>query len=157
MKNAVDLKKLIDEMDMQFESIKTYVNKNTGEIVSVSSDKLRDIEDGEIVPPYTGFPDWEKEELELCEEIIDSDLYIEIPSKYEIDEYSIMEDFCLLQEDAKISDELYRSIKGKGAFSRFKDRIRRYNIEDEWYKYKEERLKELAIRWCEENEIDYVD
>lgn len=45
----------------------------------------------------------------------------------------------------------------KNAVDLKKDRIRRYNIEDEWYKYKEERLKELAIRWCEENEIDYVD
>ena len=50
---------------------------------------------------------------------------------------------------------MYSSIKGSGAFQRFKNKIHHYGIADEWYKYKDEALKELAIEWCEENEIEY--
>jgi hypothetical protein len=32
--------------------------------------------------------------------------------------------------DQRISEELYYSIKGKGAFRRFRDMIRRFDIED---------------------------
>jgi hypothetical protein len=156
MKKSVDLNRLIEEMDMQFEDYTILVNKKTGEIVTVSSDNLRDIEDGEIEPPYTDYQDWEKEELKLCEEIIDNyDNYVEIPSKYDINEYEIMEDFCYSIEDNKLSNKMCQAISKRGAFRRFKDNIRYYDLEEDWYKFKEERLKEIAIKWCEDNDLEY--
>jgi len=149
MKKSVDLNRLIEEMDMQFEDYKILVNKKTGEIVTVSSDNLGNIEDGEIEPPYTGYQDWEKEELKLCEEIIDNyNDYVKIPSE-------IMEDFCYSLEDNKLRNKMCQAINGRGAFRRFKDNLSYYDIEEEWYKFKEERLKEIAIKWCEDNYLEY--
>lgn len=158
MTNFIDLQKLISEMEIQFDEYKTFFNKKKGELVTVSYDNLRDIEDGEIAPPYNVYSDWEKEELKNCQEIIsDFENYIEIPSSFDIDEYNIMEDFCLSIEDDKLSNEMYSAIKGKGAFARFKEKIHRYNIENDWYDYKENRLKEIAINWCKDNDIKYKD
>jgi hypothetical protein len=109
MTKPVELDELIEQMEMQFEEYRTFVNKEDGTFVTVSSDRLRDVEDGEIVPPYDGYKDWEIEELRDCEAIIDGyyENYIEIPSKFDIHEYSIMEDFVLSIDDNKLSDELF--------------------------------------------------
>jgi len=77
-------------------------------------------------------------------------------SKYEINEYRIMEDFSKSIEDPRISEELSNAIKGRGAFRRFKDNIVRLGIADRWYNYKEEAFKRIAIEWCEDNNIDYI-
>jgi hypothetical protein len=53
-----------------------------------------------------------------------------------------MERFCFTISDKKISESLYHAIKGKGAFSRFKDAIHRYGIAEDW---------------CEENGIEYTE
>lgn len=157
MNKPVDLIELVEQMDMQCEEYSIFVNKANGVIFTVSADKLRDVEDGETVPPYDGYQDWEKEELRDCESIIDDDdeIYVEIPSKYDIHEYSIMEEFCLSIADNKLSDELYYAIRGNGAFRRFKDLIQRHGIADDWYKYRDNKYREIAIEWCEENDIEY--
>jgi hypothetical protein len=59
-------------------------------------------------------------------------------------------------DDEKIRNIMYSSIKGSGAFRRFKDNIHEYDIADEWYEYKSEALKQKAIDWCKENSVEYV-
>ena len=56
-----------------------------------------------------------------------------------------------------MSDTLYSLIKSSGAFRRFKDAIQDYGIADDWYKYRNKALKEIAIEWCEENGIEFDD
>lgn len=51
--------------------------------------------------------------------------------------------------------EVIASNEGKGAFRRFKDTVQRYGIENRWYSYREEVLKNIAINWCENNNISY--
>jgi hypothetical protein len=46
--------------------------------------------------------------------------YLELPNKYDVNEYEIMEEFCLTVSDQRKQDSLLRAIKGKGAFRRFK-------------------------------------
>lgn len=50
---------------------------------------------------------------------------------------------------------MYDSIKGRGAFRRFKENIERYNMEDDWYKFQNEAMKTIALEWCQGNNIDY--
>lgn len=78
-----------------------------------------------------------------------------MPSEFDIHEYRIMERFCLSLENDKLRDIMYYSIKGKGAFRRFKNNIRKYNLEQDWYEYRDEALRTIAIEWCEENGIEY--
>jgi hypothetical protein len=48
------------------------------------------------------------------------------------------------------------SIKGSGAFRRFKDNIRRFNLKEDWYRYRDESIREIAVEWCEENSISFT-
>ncbi len=57
----------------------------------------------------------------------------------------------------KISEILYNSIKGRGTFRRFKDNIYKYNLEEDWYKFRDEAIKQIVIKWCKDNEINYIE
>ena len=83
-----------------------------------------------------------------AKEVINSDDYLPLPSKFEIHEYNIIEEFCYSVVDDKI--------RGRGAFSRFKNAIRMNRIEEEWYRFRQEELEKIAIDWLEANQISYT-
>ena len=64
-----------------------------------------------------------------------------------------MEEFSRSVENDRIREDLQRAIHGKGAFRYFKDRIRQHGIEQDWFAFRSEALKQIAIEWCEENEV----
>lgn len=80
-----------------------------------------------------------------------------LPTQYEINEYQIMVDFIEIIDDDKLKEELQRLIQGKGAFRRFKDYCFEANIIQDWYDYKEQKYKEIAINWCKANGLQYID
>ena len=94
---------------------------------------------------------------ELTEDEIDElfEKSIILPTQYEINEYQIMVDFIDTIDNEKLKTELQRLIQGKGAFRRFKDYCFESNIIQDWYKYKEQKYKEIAIEWCKKNELEY--
>jgi hypothetical protein len=79
--------------------------------------------------------------------------YLSLPSQYEANEYQMMEDFVSNVEDEKIAGQWSISLRGKGAFRRFKDSVILFGIDKEWYQFKNEKYKEFAVEWCEENGI----
>lgn len=85
----------------------------------------------------------------------DYDNLILIPDKYEIFEYSMLEEFVISIDDSKIKDDLLYSIKGRKAFRRFKDKCIYYNIIDKWYMFRDKKYREIAINWCNENKIEF--
>lgn len=132
----INLKDLIDEMDMQSDTIFVYYKKDTNEFVFYNEDEP-DLNDYDI------------------EEIEDSDNFLPIPSKFDIHEYQIMESFCYSIPDEIIKEKALAAIIGSGAFRRFKDLIFGSRFEETWYSFKEEELKKHAISWCEFNELEY--
>ena len=150
----VNLKDIVDEMELQMDEYKKYLNKETGEIVTISIEELSIAEESEEGDDFAEYPDWQRDSIMVALTVIENwGSYIELPDKWEINEYEIMEDFCGSVENDMISNALYSAIQGRGAFGRFKDAIRRCRIENDWYKFRDEALKDIAIRWCEENEI----
>ena len=88
------------------------------------------------------------------EEIYDE--YIGLPTKYYIDEYSMMEEFIETIDDGRLYNQLYIAISGKGAFRRFKDTCINFDIINDWYKFRDKKYKELAVEWCKKNNIEYI-
>lgn len=153
---SVKIKDLVDEMEMETDEYRQYLNRETGEIVTTSTEELSIAEDSEEDDDFSKYPDWQRKGLlEALDIIVNWKNYIELPDKYEINEYNIMEEFCDSIEDNRASNALYTAIQGKGAFRRFKDTVIRYGIEKEWYRFREEALKDIAINWCERNDISY--
>ena len=45
------------------------------------------------------------------------------------------------------------SLRGKGAFRRFKDTVFYLGIRDDWFAYRDKRFREIAERWCVDNNL----
>jgi hypothetical protein len=154
MYKKVKLQDIIDGMEMQIDGTHTYLNIKTGEVISVSQEALWAAEEDE---PFDHLPEWQQQERIIAIDILEDFFkYQELPTKFDINEYEIMENFCFTIKDQKMRSLLLNAIRGKGAFRRFKDNIQRFGIADKWYEYRDEKLKEFAIEWCEESGIEYI-
>lgn len=80
---------------------------------------------------------------------------IGLPTQYEINEYSMMEEFIETIEDVKLYNQLQIAINGRGAFRRFKDTCINFDIIEAWYKFRDKKYKCIAIEWCNDNNINY--
>ncbi|MDP3047012.1 MAG: UPF0158 family protein [Chloroflexota bacterium] len=151
---VVSLRDFVDEMQMLSDESHAYLNKVTGEIISITNDDFATVESGD---DWSEDADLEQEFFQKVEKVLSSDDYLELPSKFDIHEYEIMERFCLSIPNEKVSDVLLDRIRGSGAFRRFKDTIYRYGIEKDWFKFRDEAYKEIAISWLESNGFAYTD
>ena len=151
----VKLDEIIEGLECQSDESSSFFDKTTGKVVLISDYEMRAAEDED---PIEDFPDWEKDLVRSAKELVyESGNYIYLPTKFDIHEYIIMEKFCLSLNDSEMSDTIYSLIKGSGAFARFKNAIHEYDITDDWYKYRNDALKEIAIEWCQENDIEFDD
>lgn len=131
---------------MQFDELSSFVNLDTGGVETVSNDLLRkaeESEEGDAVHP--DLPDWQMEEWKLARRIASSDRFQKLPEPFDIDEWSIMQQFAFSVEADRVRQELLNVIQGRGAFRRFKDAIRRHGIEDSWFRFRTEALTRIVI------------
>ncbi|RZN37558.1 MAG: hypothetical protein EFT35_06015 [Methanophagales archaeon ANME-1-THS] len=154
MNKPVKLEEIINALEIQNDTSMAFFNKITGEVLVIDEEDYRAAEEDKDL---RGYPEWQRDVIKTAKDLIDNeDNYIRIPSKYDINEYEIIQNFCLSISDQRISDELYYSIKGGGAFRRFKDMIKRFGIENDWYQYRDEAIKQIAVDWCNENGIVFT-
>ena len=149
---VVSLRDVVNEMDVMSDESHGYLNKETGELVTITDEEINAIENND---DWGDYPEWQQEALVTAKKVLDSSDYLPLPSKFDIHEYAIMERFCYSVENPKLSDELSYQIRGSGAFRRFKDTIHRYGIEDEWYRFRDQAFEEIAIEWLESNGISF--
>jgi hypothetical protein len=76
-----------------------------------------------------------------------------LPSKVEVHEWAIMEDFSNSVASDGIREDLLRAIHGRGAFRSFKEALRRHRIEPVWFQFRAEALRQIALDWCEANNV----
>lgn len=153
---SVKLKDIIDQMDTMSDEYNVFLDKETGNIVSLSVEVLSIAEESEEDDDFSDYPQWQQDELkEALDVVMNYGNYVELPSKFDIDEYSIMKVFCDNISNARMSDALKNAIRGRGAFRKFKDTIQRLNVDDSWYKFKEEAFRKIAVEWCENNHIEF--
>ena len=131
----VTLSKIIDGLEMVDDINDCYYNSEKDEIFLSNIGEYGDLSEDEID--------------ELFEESII------LPTQYEINEYQMMVDFIDTIENLEIKNNLKRLIQGKGAFRRFKDYCFEMDIIQDWYKYRDEKYKEIAIDWCKQNQLEY--
>jgi hypothetical protein len=153
MAPVVKLQDVVNEMDMVSDGLHAYLNRKTGKLITISSDELEAAEAGDDLDSYS---DWEQEAIQAAQNILNTDDYLRLPSKFDIHKYSIMERFCYEIRDTELSNELLFQIKGSGAFQRFKHAIHRYNIAEDWYRHRQKALEKIAIDWLEANSISYI-
>jgi hypothetical protein len=150
----VKLSDLIEGMDFQSDERSSFLNLTTGEVVSITDEELRAAENDESLED---FPEWQHDAIRIAGEILDTEHYLPLPTKFDIHEYSIMERFCLSVDDDDLRDDLCDAIRGRGAFRRFKDGVQVYGIAEDWYRYRNAALREIAVAWCEAHGLRYTE
>ncbi len=154
MSLPVNLRAVMDEMDMAADEMTAYINCKTGELITLTDEDFSYAEDDDT---NALIPDWQKELVEKAKMILADDDYIELPGRFEINDYSIMERFCYSVEDERVQNALLQAIKGKGAFRYFKDRIHEEGLHDDWFAFRDNALKQIAADFLKIHEIPHSD
>jgi hypothetical protein len=148
----VSIRDVVDAIDLPNNDWRSYLNVDTGEVVTVTDEDRRLIEDG---ADPDDLPDWQRETLPRVREALESDRFLELPGSFEIHEWSIMEDFAagLTNEDSRA--ELFDALRGRGAFRMFRSAIQRLGIEKDWYRHRDAAFERIAKDWLEAHDVPY--
>jgi hypothetical protein len=150
----VKLEDVIEALEGAGDENTYYLDKRTGEIVSITDQDMRAAEEDQLISEY---PEWQRETILKARELLSSDAdFTELPDRFEINEYQMMEDFCLSLKNRRVGDELRRLIKGGGAFRRFKNAVNSMGVDKAWYAFRQRKFDRIAIEWLEEEGIPYT-
>lgn len=138
-KMTIKLEQVIEAIEMSDDFFTSFWDTKTGETVYLAD------------PLLNG----ETDEVLAAEIENDPKRFLRFPTKYEIHEYRIMEDFIEQLSPGKVQSNLSYSIREKGAFRRFKESIRYHGLEQQWYDCLEKAYRDIAVRWCTEEGLAY--
>ena len=125
------------------------------------ADELQSLNDEDLLfyNKLTGETEWFGEEtgnpndLEL-DDIEEDENFVALPSKWDINEYEMMEDFMNVQENKEIQNQIFHAIKGRGAFRNFRAVVESNGLLEEWYKFKDSVYEQIVKNWCEKNGLE---
>jgi hypothetical protein len=151
MVNVISLREVVEAMEALSDDWVSYLDPDSGEIITVTEEERRLAEDKSL----DDIPEWQREVLPKIRAVLESDRFLELPDRFDIHEWSIMEGFARGHGNDRIRQELLDAIHGAGAFRMFRSLIRRLGIEQNWYQFREERLAEIAREWLEAHKLPY--
>ncbi|SFQ15873.1 Uncharacterised protein family (UPF0158) [Lachnospiraceae bacterium XBB1006] len=95
-----------------------------------------------------------EEQREIFERLDEHGFY-RLPTAREIGDYNIMEAFISglpVEQQATLRGV----IRGKGAFRRFRIQLEQMDMEQDWYEFRNQAYRDIAMKWCEHNGIEYT-
>jgi hypothetical protein len=149
---VVSLKDVVEAMDLPNDEWTSYLNLKTGEIVTVTDDDRHLAENSDL--DEDDLLEWQRESLPKVREALESGDFLPLPDKFEIHEWAIMERFSSNQASAR-GDELLDAIHGAGAFRAFRSAIRRFSIEDDWFRFRQSAFEEIAKDWLKAHDVAF--
>lgn len=153
----VDLEKVIEAMEIADDQIRYYYYKKTEEIVFITDEEQRVADDYELSELDT-YEEWERDFIEMAIDIeANYQDYILLPDKLEVNEYQIMTDFAYSMDDNKKMNILLNELNGRGAFRNFSNKVKSLGLNKKWYEFRENSYKEVAIKWCDDNNLILID
>ena len=152
------LSDLLEAVDFDSDERVTKVDLQEGVIVSFDTDILSALEEDDQ-ETLDSLPEWQQEEIEEARVVVSDsgERFINTPSKFDFHEYRHMERFISTVADEASAEELFRAIKGRGAFRHFKDTASRLGLLEDWHLYREQALKRFVTEWAEWKQVPIVD
>ena len=148
MSTQVQLDAIVEGMEMQSDEMHSYLHRPSGRVITISDEALEAAEndDDESVTP---------EEMADARLILSADdECLELPDRFEIDEYHMMERFAYGLA-AAARDATLRALHGRGAFRYFKDTVHQLGVAKAWSGFRDSSYREVARSWCEAHGIAY--
>ncbi len=153
----VNLQKIVDELQMRFIDNTPYYNKLTGEVLNVNDDDFRIVEDDDFENNLNNYPEWQREHLKEVYILMyeDVDNYVSLPNNFDKNDSDIMEEFIETVSNENKRRQLENCMWQKGMYRKFKDKLSQIGLEEQYYAFYDEKLKQIAIEWCKENDLEY--
>jgi hypothetical protein len=154
----VKLSELVDALEFDSDEYGNWVDLQNGCVVRLAHSLISAAEEGDE-DALEGLVNWEKDEAEIAKAVVadSGERFVDAPSKFDFHEYRQMERFIDSVEDTEVAEQLWRAIKGKGAFRYFKDTASRLGLLKQWYQFRDEALKEFIRDWAEARNVPIVD
>jgi hypothetical protein len=151
------LSALIDALESESEENLTYVDLEKGAVVFVDAALLRALEEGDE-GSLVEVPAWQKSEIKIARAILgdSGERFISTPDKFDFHEYRHMERFVGSVQNPVAAEQLWRAIKGKGAFRLFKFTAHRLGLLEQWYAYRQQALREYIEDWAAAHQVPFV-
>lgn len=149
MNAQVLLKDIAEGMQMQSDEVTAFLNVVTGKVISVGQEEFSAAEENDDALGLG------EDALQEIRDVAEGKDYIALPSQFDIHEHQILVRFADSVDNQSHSDQLHNALHGRGAFRRFKDTAYRLGIEKDWFAFRDKAYEDLAVEWCEENNIKY--
>ena len=151
-KLKVDLNDVIECIEFEGELLQHYYNKNTGVIIYIEDSSTATYKSDDI-HNLDNFEEWEKELILSLHDFKENPQdYIQLPSHEDINEHGMMIEFCNNIEDTEVKKKI---LNNKDSFRDLRKSIENEGLINKWYDYREDAEKNLAIKWCKDNNIEY--
>lgn len=152
----ISLKNLIEAMDWEADFASTYYWVAGNDFVTMDNEVQRWVEDDLDI---NDAPEWmhkKIQEVKLIKEgyLID---YIPLPDKLHVNEYDMMKRFLNRVHDIECARQLDDVIGIRGTYRKFKALAKDLGLTDQWLGFRNAWYKDIAIEWCEEHHLSYVD
>jgi hypothetical protein len=174
-KVRVDMDELDTALDWGMSEWNHYLDLETGKVIGIDDETSRmlerlieemyDEQDNqslsleELLQQRNDIRDWQKESL-LEADRVDREFghrYISVEPDDPYQDYNDMDHLIATLEGEDLQDRLWRAIRGRGAFRRFKDLVARHpDVEEQRYAYKDARAKERLLRWLDAHDIEPI-
>ena len=102
---------------------------------------------------------WMQELFDLAREVVrdtESKRFVQLPTKWDFHEYRHMESFIDSLPNQDVQHKLWRAIKGRGAFRKFKLTADRLDVLEAWYAHRHGAIRELLLAWAAQHDIEIV-
>lgn len=133
----LDIQELVFAYSMSEDSIRHYLNTETGEIVFVSEFSMSG------------------EEIDELDEELEDEKYLPVPQIGSHEAYEIMADFVSTVDHTDLRGALIDALEGHKPFRRFKDTLGDYpHEEQQWYKFEEQAHRKVILDWLAEEGIE---
>jgi hypothetical protein len=163
----VNLDDVIEAIECSSEGSVAYFDTWTGR-VEVMDDQMRSLVRADT--PLDELPDWQHPLVEvgrLIEAEKDARFEVEatedaerrflpLPDPFDVHEWRVMAEFAEGQADAKVGRQLLDTLRGRGAFRRFKDTAHRLGVIDAWYAARDAAYRREAVNWCQANGLTWA-
>jgi hypothetical protein len=145
---VVSLAEMISEMAEIVDNHTAFLNRKTGEVLTMNDQQRALFENSQPVHDLS-------DGQHAVREAMESGDLLELPSKFEHHEFSIVERFCESINEPRQQKKLLKAIRGKRAFRDFQKVIGKLGLTERWIGFRNRELEELAVAWLDENEIQY--
>jgi hypothetical protein len=156
-KIKIDLNELVISFGFDDEELATeYLDREAGYIINIPR-RVMKVAGGEL--DESDLDDWEKELLIDAKTILEDmkDRYLVIPTIESQYFYEAMKSFVEeIIKDTKIKEEAFNALTLGNPMRQFKNAISNYEeIQSLWYDYEDRKSKEYAVKWLQDNNIQF--